>query len=260
MADTRAEGHADRGITCQNLGKSYGKVVALDNLSMRVHAGRITGLIGPNGAGKTSALRCMAGIIPASRGEVRINGIPMDIDAVAAKRLSCFVPDTPHLFDYLTVEEHLRFAGRIYSLEDVDTRIVSLLRLFELQDKASALPQSLSRGMKQKVAICLAFLHDPQAIILDEPLTGLDPLGIRNMKDAIIDRARNQGAAVIVSSHQLDVIEEICDEMVLLDKGRCIAQGTRDDLQARLNVDVSELSLEEIFLHLLEDKRSRAAQ
>ena len=111
--------------------------------------------------------------------------------------------------------------------------------------------------MKQKVAICLGFLHDPRAVILDEPLTGLDPLGIRSMKDAILDRAKNQGAAVVVSSHQLELMEEICDEIVLLDKGRCVASGTRDELQARLNASVSGLSLEEIFLRLVEEERAR---
>ena len=126
------------GISCQNLSKSYGNVAALDNLTMRVQGGTITGLIGPNGAGKTTALRCMAGIIPATTGEVQIDGIVMNSDAVAAKRLSCFVPDTPHLFDYLTVEEHLRFAGRIHSLKDIDSRVTSLLKAFELQDKAAA--------------------------------------------------------------------------------------------------------------------------
>jgi ABC-2 type transport system ATP-binding protein len=257
----RRERHmTERGISCRNLSKSYGNVAALDNLNMRVQGGTITGLIGPNGAGKTTALRCMAGIIPATTGEVRIDGIVMNSDAVAAKRLSCFVPDTPHLFDYLTVEEHLRFAGRIHSLKDIDSRVASLLRVFELQDKAAALPQSLSRGMKQKVAICLGFLHDPRAVILDEPLTGLDPLGIRSMKDAILDRAKNQGAAVVVSSHQLELMEEICDEIVLLDKGRCVASGTRDELQARLNASVSGLSLEEIFLRLVEEERARVRQ
>ncbi|NQZ07109.1 MAG: ABC transporter ATP-binding protein, partial [Algicola sp.] len=170
----------------------------------------------------------------------------MDVDAIEAKKISCFVPE------YLTVEEHLRFAGRIYSLADIQTRIPPLLKKFDLQDKANALPSTLSRGMKQKVAICMGFLHDPLAIFLDEPLTGLDPIGIRNMKDAIVSRARQQKAAVIVSSHQLDLIEEICDDIFILDKGKCVARGTIEQLRNQLGVSSGEMSLEALFFKLIE--------
>ncbi len=240
------------GFSCQNLSKAYGDFVALDDLNLSVDSGSILGFVGVNGAGKTTALRCMAGIIPPSSGEVKVGEINMDVDAIQAKKISCFVPDTPHLFDYLTVEEHLRFAGRIYQLNDIEQRIPPLLKQFELTDKANDLPSTLSRGMKQKVAICMGFLHDPLAIFLDEPLTGLDPIGIRNMKNAIVSRAKQQKAAVIVSSHQLDLIEEICDDIFILNKGKCVAKGTLAELHSQLGVASGELSLEALFFKLIE--------
>jgi len=239
------------GLCCKDLSKSYADFLALDKLNLSVDSGKILGFVGVNGAGKTTALRSMAGIIPPSSGEVKIGHIEMTVDAVEAKKVSCFVPDTPHLFDYLSVEEHLRFTARIYGLGDVDQRINDLLTQFDLLDKANALPDTLSRGMKQKVAICMGFLHDPKAVFLDEPLTGLDPVGIRNMKDAILFRAREQQAAVIVSSHQLELIEEICDEIFILHQGKEIARGTVDQLHHQLGVESGELSLEALFFRLI---------
>lgn len=240
------------GFDCKNLSKSYGDITALDNLNLSVKAGKILGFVGVNGAGKTTALRCMAGIIPPTSGEVKIGEIQMNVDAIEAKKIACFVPDTPHLFDYLSVEEHLRFVGRIYQLDDIDQRIAPLLTQFDLDEKTNALPDTLSRGMKQKVAICMGFIHDPKAIFLDEPLTGLDPIGIRNMKDAILARAKEQQAAVIVSSHQLELIEEICDEILILDKGKCVASGTIEQLHQKLGASSGELTLESLFFKLTE--------
>lgn len=237
-------------ITCRGLTKTYGDYVAVDGLDLSVQRGKVLGLVGPNGAGKTTSLRCLAGIIPATAGTIEICGNAMSVDTVAAKRHLCFVPDTPHLFDYLTVEEHLRFAGRIHSLADIDQRIATLLRSFELEDKANSLPQALSRGMKQKVAICLGFLHDPGAILLDEPLTGLDPLGIRRMKDAITARAREQQAAVIVSSHQLELIQAICNEIFIIKDGRKVICGTLDELHDFAGAERGVMSLEDLFFQL----------
>lgn len=241
---------SDTIIHCESLSKVYGEFVAVDSLDLNVKRGRVLGLVGPNGAGKTTSMRCLAGIIPASGGNILINGKTMSVDTVAAKGDLCFVPDTPHLFDYLTVEEHLRFAGRIHQLADIDQRIASLLDQFELSDKANNLPDALSRGMKQKVAICLGFLHDPAAIFLDEPLTGLDPLGIRRMKDAIVQRAKQQSAAVIVSSHQLELIEAICDEIFIIKDGRKVVCGTLDELHDHVGAERGALSLEDLFFRL----------
>ncbi len=158
------------------------------------------------------------------------------------------MPDEPRLFDYLTVEEHLRFVARLYGVVDVDARAPALLQEMELVDKAKALPGELSRGMKQKLTIACGLLHEPKALLFDEPLTGLDPVGIRRMKQTIVERAR-RGAAVLLSSHLLHLVEEICTRVLIIQRGRKVAHGSiaeilggRPDLQGK--------SLEEVFLAL----------
>jgi ABC-2 type transport system ATP-binding protein len=237
-------------IELRGLSKVYDGVQAVERLDLDIPAGRILGLVGPNGAGKTTTMRCMAGIIPPTAGSVRIAGFDLATDALRAKARLAFVPDTPHLFDYLSVEEHLRFAARLYQVPDVERRSAELLEEFELADKRRNLPPSLSRGMKQKVAICLGFLHSPRAIILDEPLTGLDPLGIRRMKNSILRRAREDQAAVIISSHQLELVEEICDEVLIINKGKHVISGTLSSIRDRLGAGSEELSLEAMFFRL----------
>lgn len=239
-------------IDVTGLTKRYQDLVAVDCLDFRVNSGTILGLVGPNGAGKTTSMRCMTGIIPATAGCIRVCGHDLESHALEAKRQLAFVPDTPHLFDYLTVEEHLRFAARIYQLADVEERADRLLGEFELLDKRRHLPGALSRGMKQKAAICMAFLHDPKAIFLDEPLTGLDPVGIRSMKESIMYRAKQQGAAVVVSSHQLELIEEICDEIFVIQAGKKVIHGTLSEIHAELEGLPDEPTLEDIFFHLTE--------
>ena len=154
-----------------------------------VQPGEVLGLVGPNGAGKTTTIRSIAGIIIPSRGRIRIGGHDLAKDPVAAKSALAFIPDEPHLFDYLTVEEHLRFVGRLYQVADVRAAFPALLEELDLAAKRDALPGELSRGMKQKLAIACGLLHEPKALLLDEPLTGLDPVGIRRMKATIVRRA-----------------------------------------------------------------------
>ena len=182
-------------IEVESLGKLYGEFVAVNDLSFTVQPGEVMGLVGPNGAGKTTTLRCLSGIIPATRGTIRICGHDLARAPIAAKRQLAFVNDEPRLFDYLTVEQHLTFTARIYQLGDYQPVAARLLEELELAGKKTALPSELSRGMKQKLAIACGLLHAPQVIYFDEPLTGLDPLGIRRMKDSILQRAR-AGAAV----------------------------------------------------------------
>ncbi len=239
-------------IEARGLTKSYEGHLAVDALDLVVRPGRVLGLVGPNGAGKTTSMRCMAGIIPPTSGRVTIAGHDLIDEPLAAKGRLAFVPDTPHLFDYLTVEEHLRFMGRIHQLPEVDERIDALLAEFELADRRRHLPGALSRGMKQKLAITIGFLHDPSAIFLDEPLTGLDPLGIRRMREAIALRAREQAAAVIVSSHQLELVEAICDEILIMKNGRSVVQGSLDDIRAQLDGLPENPRLEDIFFRLTE--------
>ena len=232
-------------ITVNHLTKVYGELKAVDDFSFTVNPGEIVGLIGPNGAGKTSTLRCIVGIQRPSTGTITIDGHDIVQDPVAAKRHVAFMADEPHLFDYLTVAEHLRLTGRIYKVRDFDTRYKTLLEELQLTGKENALPAELSRGMKQKVAIACGLLHEPKALLFDEPLTGLDPLGIRHMKGTIVARGQ-AGGAVIVSSHLLHLVEEICTRVVIIDRGRKVADGTMAELSEHAASAGS--TLEQIFL------------
>lgn len=232
-----------------NLTKSYGTFVAVKDFSFTVDPGQVLGLVGPNGAGKTTTLRALGGIHPPSDGQVRICGFDIIADAVEAKRRLAFFPDEPRLFDYLTVEEHMQFAAGIYGVANDREVTDSLLAELELTDKRKSLPSELSRGMKQKLMIACGLVHSPEVMIFDEPLTGLDPLGIRRMKESIARRARN-GAAVILSSHQLHLVEELCDTVVVIEKGTRLAFETIDDLKWKIAQGRGDVSLEEAFLSM----------
>jgi ABC-2 type transport system ATP-binding protein len=234
-------------IEVQGLSKRYGEFAAVRDLSFAVGAGEVLGLVGPNGAGKTSTLRCLAGIIPATAGVIRLAGIDLAADPVAAKRTLAFFPDEPRLFDYLTVRQHLNFVARLYGIKDYDTLARPLLEEFEIADKADQLPGELSRGMKQKLAIACGLLHQPRVLFFDEPLTGLDPLGIRRMKDSIRQRAR-AGATIVLSSHLLHLLEEVCTHVLILKRGEKIADGTLAEVAARFSQGDANVNLEEIFI------------
>jgi ABC-2 type transport system ATP-binding protein len=236
-------------IEAEGLQKVYGDLAAVQDLSFRVLPGEVVGLVGPNGAGKTTTLHCLAGITIPTRGRIRVAGHDLAADPVAAKSALAFVPDEPHLFEYLTVEEHLRFVARLYRVPEVDRRVSRVLREMELEDRLGALPEELSRGMKQKLAIACALIHDPKALLLDEPLTGLDPVGIRRMKATVLDHAR-AGAAVILSSHLLHLVEEICTRVLIMRRGRVLAFGTIAEIVAA-RPDLAGLRLEEVFLGLV---------
>ena len=225
--------------------KLYGPLKAVDALSFAVARGEVVGLIGPNGAGKTTTLRCVAGIQRPSSGTIRIDGHDVVADPIEAKRRLAFVPDEPQLFDYLTVAEHLRLVARLYEVSGAETAIPPLLERLELAEKRLALPSELSRGMRQKLAVGCALLHKPVALLFDEPLTGLDPLGIRRMKQTILACARD-GASVVVSSHLLHLVEEICGRIVIIAKGRKVADGTLHQLAD--HPGLAGADLEEIFL------------
>ncbi len=244
-------------IEVDGLEKLYGDFPAVRGLTFQVQRGEVLGLVGPNGAGKTTTIRSIAGIIIPSRGRICIGGHDLATDAVAAKSLLAFIPDEPHLFDYLTVEEHLRFVGRLYQVSDVEARIPGLLAELDLASKGSALPGELSRGMKQKLAIACGLLHEPRALLLDEPLTGLDPVGIRRMKATIIQRAET-GAAVILSSHLLHLVEELCTRVLIMNAGLAVAFGTIAEIVASRPA-LSGRRLEDVFLALISpDGESRA--
>ncbi|HLF13073.1 MAG TPA: ABC transporter ATP-binding protein [Gammaproteobacteria bacterium] len=234
-------------IEVSGLSKHYGDFVAVSDLSFGVRSGEVLGLVGPNGAGKTTTLRCIAGIIPPSSGRVQIAGHELATDPIGAKRALAFFPDEPRLFEYLTVSQHLAFVARVYGVANHEAIAQPLLDEFEIADKADQLPGALSRGMKQKLAIACGLLHSPPVMFFDEPLTGLDPLGIRRMKNSIVQRARG-GATIVLSSHLLHLLEEVCSHVLILKRGAKIADGTIDEVSAQFSNGEADVSLEEIFI------------
>jgi ABC-2 type transport system ATP-binding protein len=231
--------------------KTYRDTVAVAGLSFEVPAGAILGLVGPNGAGKTTTMRALAGIIRPTRGTLSIAGHDVVADPLAAKRELAYVPDDPKLFDALTVWEHLEFIALAYRVVDFAPRGERLLQQFELVEKRNTLAQELSRGMRQKVAICCAYLHDPRAILFDEPLTGLDPHAIRTLKASIAQRAA-AGAAILVSSHLLALVEDLCTHLLILSKGQSLFYGSLAEARARYADLQGEASLEEVFFRATE--------
>jgi len=232
-------------IEVEGLTKLYNDFAAVTDLSFSVRPGEVMGLVGPNGAGKTTTLRSLAGIIPATRGVARICGHDMAQDPIGAKRELAFFPDEPRLFDYLTVEQHLAFTARIYKVVNYREIARSLLSELEIADKAHQLPGELSRGMKQKLAIACGLLHSPKVIFFDEPLTGLDPMGIRRMKDSILRRAK-EGVAIILSSHLLHLLEEVCSHVLILKNGRKVIDGPLADVRHKFS-EHPDANLEEVF-------------
>ncbi len=235
-------------IEVEQYSKLYGDTIAVRSLSFVVRPGDVLGLVGPNGAGKTTTLRALAGILQPTSGTIRISGLDLRTEPVAAKARLAFIPDEPALFDYLTVTEHLQFVARLYGVRDAAPRIPVLLEELELTAKANALPPELSRGMKQKLAIACGLLHEPSVLLLDEPLTGLDPVGIRRMKETIAARAR-EGTAVVLSSHLLHLVEELCTRLLVIRRGEAVALGTIAEI-VEMRPELAGCSLEEMFIAL----------
>jgi ABC-2 type transport system ATP-binding protein len=247
-------------IEVQELTKRYEGRTAVDRLTFTVRGGEILGLVGPNGAGKTTTMRAITGIHPASSGTVRIAGHDVERDPIAAKRQLAMIPDEPQLFASLTVWEHMDFTARVYGVRGWKPAAERLLEELELLDRRDSMADELSKGMRQKVAVATAFLHEPQALLLDEPLTGLDPRGIRTLYDSLRRRAA-AGAAVVLSSHLLGQIEGLCTSFLILREGRLLFHGSRDELRARYAGEVGEgATLEDIFFHVTEGGTASAAE
>jgi ABC-2 type transport system ATP-binding protein len=232
-------------IEVDGLAKLYNDFPAVSDLSFAVRPGEVLGLVGPNGAGKTTTLRCLSGIIPPTRGVLRICGHDLAKDPIRAKQELAFFSDEPRLFDYLTVQQHLAFTARIYQVSNYREIAQPLLQALEIADKSNQLPGELSRGMKQKLAIACGLLHSPKVIFFDEPLTGLDPIGIRRMKDSIRKRAA-EGVAIIISSHLLHLLEEVCSHVLIVKNGRKLVGGTLDEVRQKFS-EQPDANLEEVF-------------
>lgn len=229
--------------------KRYGALTAVNALSFTVFPGEVVGLVGPNGAGKTTTMRAIAGIIPPTAGSLRVCGHDIVNEPVNAKRELVYVPDDPKLFDTLTVWEHLQFTASVYHVGEGDARVwkgraEALLDRFELTPKRGALARELSRGMRQKLAICCAYLHEPKLVMLDEPMTGLDPLGIRTLKQSIQELAAG-GAALLISSHLLALVEDLTTHLLILDRG--VRRFAGSLAEARTQFASEGASLEEVF-------------
>lgn len=238
-------------IQVRGLRKVYKKVTAVDDLSFTVNNGEIFGLVGPNGAGKTTTLKCMCGVALPTDGLILIDNYNLFENEQEAKRLLAFVPETPNPYEILTVTEHMKFISLLYSVKDPGPKIEDLLQKFELYEKKDDLVNSLSKGMKQKLTICCALLHDPKILLLDEPLIGIDPRGARTLKDILIQRT-SRGDSVIISSHMLYLVEELCHRILIIDHGKKIAEGTLEDIRKKALAS-SDASLEDVFLKITEE-------
>src|SRR6266478_3492067 len=240
-------------LTVEQFSRTYtgtsGTFTAVSELSFTVASGEIVGLIGPNGAGKTTTLRALAGILRPTSGRLQIDGHDLVDDPLEAKRRLAFMPDEPHLFEYLTVAEHLNLVARLYGVDDFARRSAALLDELELTGKEQSLPGELSRGMRQKVVIACGLVRNATTLLFDEPLTGLDPIGIRRMRNTILARARD-GAAILLSSHLLHLVEEICSRVIIMDHGRKIVDGTFEELRTQADLATAGSSLEQIFLRV----------
>jgi ABC-2 type transport system ATP-binding protein len=235
-----------RVITVEDFHKAFADHVAVRGVSFCVQPGELLAIIGPNGAGKTTTMRAIAGIIPVSRGRLSVAGCDVAGEPVAAKSRLAFVPDDAPLFHDLTVEEHLAFYASVYRVSDARQKALRLLEEFDLTKKLRTPASSLSRGMRQKLAICCGYLHDPLAILFDEPLTGLDPQGIRVFKRSLQVRAAH-GAAVVISSHMLAMVEDLCTHVLILAGGNQRFFGPIEELRASFDHVDAMASLEDIF-------------
>ena len=244
-------------IEVGDFAKNYGDFAAVLELSFTVRPGEIVGLVGANGAGKTTTLRAITGILRPTRGTIRVGGCDLEQDPVAAKQQFAYIPDTVHPYDLLTVTEHLHFIALAYRIKDAESKYAALLEELGLADKADQIASSLSRGMTQKLALACAFLREPRVVILDEPLTGLDPRGIRNIKESIRRRAAD-GMAFLLSSHLLHLVEALCDQVLILHRGRKMAFGSLEEIRSLATLH-ADASLEDVFFAVTENSGDPAA-
>jgi len=240
-----------------HVSKQYGKsaTLAVDDLNMTVESGKVFGYIGPNGAGKSTTIRLMTGILTPTSGRVVIGGHDMAKDPIAAKRHIGFVPDSHELYDRLTGLEYLNFMADVYQVDSASRKqhIEKYLNLFELEDAAGEQIRSYSRGMKQKLTIIGALIHNPPVWVLDEPMVGLDPKSSHVLKEEM-RRHCDAGNTVFFSTHVLEVAERLCDDIAIIDKGKVLARGTMEELRS----GESASSLEELFLQLTEAEGDEA--
>ncbi|RBP70156.1 ABC-2 type transport system ATP-binding protein [Alkalibaculum bacchi] len=240
-------------LSVKNVKKSFngGKTFAVDDISFDVHSSEIFGFLGPNGAGKTTTIKMITGLLQLDSGSIEINGVDIQKDPIEAKRQFSFVPDSPEVFDKLKGVEYLNFLGDVYGVESKKRieRIEKYATLFELKHALNDPMMSYSHGMKQKIVLIGALLHEPEIFVLDEPMVGLDPKSAFHLKE-IMNEHCQKGKSVFFSTHVLEVAEKICNRVAIINKGKIIAQGTIEELK---NMTKNNESLENIFLELTEE-------
>ena len=245
-------------LEIKDLSKTYSNGVrALDSLNLFLREGTNLGLVGPNGAGKTTTINILAGLVKKDCGEIYIFGNKIRESDYEYKRFIGFVLEKPVYFEKLTGREYLEFVGSMFDIPRDETRrrVNNLLKLFELEEKSDELIEKYSAGMKKKVSIMAAIIHNPKLLILDEPLEGLDPMSSKLVKD-ILRSMVNRGASVLISSHYLDMVERFCDEVAIINKGRIVFQDRTEYIQKRIKDEISKetyATLEEIFIKVVSD-------
>lgn len=225
-------------LEIQELSKSYGKYLAVDKVSFFIPDGQVGVLLGPNGAGKSTIIKSIAGLLRYT-GRIGIQGI--DAKQLDAKRLFAYVPEIPSMFEALTVREHIEYVRRAYNSTVTDDEIETLLKRLDLDDKQDKLGNELSKGMMQKVSICCALAIKPKVILLDEPMVGLDPKAIKELKEIVIE-LKNQGVTVLISTHMLEMVEELWDIMFVMEKSHIIGSYNKSE--------VGEKDLDDLFFEM----------
>ncbi|MGY0374989.1 ABC transporter ATP-binding protein [Clostridium sp. JNZ J1-5] len=229
-------------LSIRNLTKEYDNVLAVDNMSFDVNDGEIAVLLGPNGAGKSTTIKCITGLLR-YKGDIEVCGYRNK--SIKAKKIFSYIPETPALYDMLTVYEHLEYIAHAYSVNDYKEKAEILLERFDLADKRDKLGKELSKGMQQKVSICCGLITSPKVVLFDEPMIGLDPKAIKELKKVFLE-LKEEGCSVIISTHIIDSIDEIWDRALIVNKGVIVLARTRSELQERNE------SLEEIFFEVTE--------
>lgn len=235
-------------LSVHQLSKRFGKFTALDDVSITVRPGEIVGLLGPNGAGKSTLMKCITGLLRPSSGTVHIGDAPGRTSE--ANGMIGYIPEVPSVYDLLTPWEHMQFTARAFNLKDWRPAAEDILERFDLDEKRNSLAGELSKGMRQKILIACALLHQPALYLFDEPTVGLDPQAQRELTDEM-RRLRSEGAALLVSTHILAQIERLADRAVILNHGRIVAAGTLDELRQTYNLPVNT-ALEDVFLQVTE--------
>ena len=237
------------GVKLTSVSKRYGDITAVDYLDLEVKKGEIFGLLGPNGSGKSTTLKMILGLVKPDSGSVNVLGINVEDDPVAVKRKVGYVPESPRVYEFLTGLEFLDFTGDVYGMhiEEKKKRIEEFLKALDLEGREGDMISSYSEGMKQKVVIISAIIHRPELLLLDEPLSGLDPRSARIVKDLLHEMA-SQGVTTIMSTHILEIAQAMCDRIAIMYNGRISALGTMEELRQKARMPAS--GLEDIFLKL----------